>query len=410
MVPIPRIAFPALLAMLAACDGADPAPASNPAQSPEGPAGRYSKEKYPLPEPLGRLYVRPAAGEEPQIRFESEHLSLGEVAQGSHARAAFSFSNEGPGLLQILALRPHCGCTVGRIDVDGKPYVAGTPIAKGSRGSIEILFQANAVEGARDLDVDLLTNDPARASTADAEFGEVRLRLTVDVVRFFEWEGGFGVADLGRFPVSSPQSKVMTLTNTKRVPYEVLAIEGAGGGITASAEPDGDDRKRWRIRVSTDSTIPLGPLTHRLHVKTDGGHPFAALGAELYVTGTARGSVETVPPMGLRFLVVPRGTSKRLTLILLNDSGKPWSVANPRWVDPQSAALDPPAKWRAAPAAVAEHLEIERTDVQTNRQVDVAVTLRDGMPPGAFSLVLAIDTGLDDGPPTLAIPVMGVVR
>jgi hypothetical protein len=136
----------------------------------------------------------------------------------------------------------------------------------------------------------------------------------------------------------------------------------------------------------------------------------ASQGADLFVTGTVRGSVDSLPPLGLRFLVVPRGTAKSLTLTLVNESGKPWSVGNPRWVDPQSAALDPPEKWRPIPKTVTDHVTVEKNIVNADRQIDFNVTIGKSMPAGAFSMVLAIDTGLDDGPPTLLVPAMGVVR
>src|SRR5262249_23767068 len=81
-----------------------------------------------VPGPGGMVPVRPAPGSEPKLTFDRVMHEFGEVAEGPEFPSEFRFKNEGKGDLRILAEYHHCGCTLPRIETDGKPYVWGDPL------------------------------------------------------------------------------------------------------------------------------------------------------------------------------------------------------------------------------------------------------------------------------------------
>jgi hypothetical protein len=382
---------------------------SPPESAPQGRAPRIALQRIPVPPHILAAYRFPPKGQEPKIVFERELLAFGELAEGTEVNATFPFVNQGKGPLVIYTIKPGCACTIGSLEVEGKHHEYGTPIPVGAKGKIAIAFRTSGIQGEKHADIDVLTNDPSRPDSPAAELGFLTLKLTARVVRFFTWEGGPAI-DFGRFAVAKPQERTVVLKNIKDAPFEIVNIEGIGNGLAASAQPEDEKRTRWKIQVATGPQLARGTLSKKLFVRTHGDSPLANSGSEIYVGGMPRGSIDVNPPLGMRFQVIPRGQSKSLALSLINESGGPWSIGPVRWVETQSAAGEPPEKWRDAPAEVTQHLKTEIVVIRENQQSDVKVTVDEGMPAKNFSLTLAIPTGVADGPATITIPVTGIVR
>jgi hypothetical protein len=366
---------------------------SRPARAP-----RLAAERFPIAPPLVRRYQFPTKGEEPRLQFDVLTRDLGDVADGPELETVFEFANRGAGPLVLYTLRLQCGCTLGRLEVEGKNYEFGDPIPPGARGRLLLTFRTKGLAGEKDLKADILSNDPAT------------LTLKARILRVYEWEGSGGAVDLGRFIAGTSQQKTVVLKNTRGEAFEIASIEGGRGALEVKYEPEDAKKTRWRVVLTAIPKIPLGVFTRQLLVKTRGEGTLGASGADLYVVGTARGTVDVHPPAGLPLQVILRGTAKTATLSLVNESGRPWKVGNWRLLDPASVVGKPEAEWRPARSAILEHVKLDAKEIAPGKQFDLTVSVDASMPSGPFAAILAVSTGLDDGPETITAPVSGTVR
>jgi hypothetical protein len=373
-------------------------------------APRLAIERFPIAPPLLPRFQFPTKGEEPRLEFDATTRDLGDIPDGPEQMATFDFTNRGAGPLLLLGMRLQCGCTLGKLEVAGKTYELGDPIPPGARGRLVLTLRTKGLIGEKDLKADLLCNDPAWPETAEAEFGHVTLTLKCKILRVYEWEGTGGAVDLGRFIAGHPQEKTVVLKNTRGDAFEIASIEGGRGALEVKFEPEDAKKTRWRVVLAAIPKIPLGIFTRQLLVKTRGAAALAAAGADLYVVGTARGTVDVHPPAGLPLQVILRGTPKSATLSLINESGREWKVGNWRLLDPASVTGKPESEWKPARAEILEHLKLEPKETAPNRQADVVVTVDASMPPGPFAAILAGSTGLEDGPATITALVSGTIR
>jgi len=122
----------ALLVALAADFGvaAEPPPAPKPAVQTGG-----------QPQPIATVQLKP--GEVPKIEFDQPMFEFGRVPSGKDVLHDYWFTNTGTGPLEILAIKPSCGCTTmgefdrvvqpgrkGRIPIKVATTHASGPIAK----------------------------------------------------------------------------------------------------------------------------------------------------------------------------------------------------------------------------------------------------------------------------------------
>ncbi len=138
--------LPALLLLLplAACSpgeasspGAPGSAGDAPGASGEAPAADYS---------------------ESQLRFENRAIDLGEILQHEEHPLEFPFRVEGPDPVVITEVAPSCGCTDIRVEVDGEPYILGSPIRPQASGRIFGMFESGTFKELKKTDITLRGN------------------------------------------------------------------------------------------------------------------------------------------------------------------------------------------------------------------------------------------------------------
>lgn len=86
----------------------------------------------------------------PQITFEQEVFSFGQITQGEKVEYSFRFMNTGKSDLIITSARGSCGCTV--------PSWPKEPIAPGASGTVDVVFNSNGKQGQQHKKITLVTN------------------------------------------------------------------------------------------------------------------------------------------------------------------------------------------------------------------------------------------------------------
>jgi len=99
---------------------------------------------------------RPEQGPEPRAVFEATNFNFGRIKAGEIVRHDFVFTNRGEPLLEIMEVKPGCGCTTaGDWDKGVKP---------GGTGRISVQFNSGACEGLVSKSAVLTCNDPRQSN------------------------------------------------------------------------------------------------------------------------------------------------------------------------------------------------------------------------------------------------------
>ncbi|MFH1320818.1 MAG: DUF1573 domain-containing protein [Bacteroidota bacterium] len=86
----------------------------------------------------------------PEIKFENEIYDFGKIIQGEKVTYSYMFNNTGDADLIISAVSASCGCAV--------PTWPKNPIAPGSEGYINIIFNSAGKKGWQSKDITVVTN------------------------------------------------------------------------------------------------------------------------------------------------------------------------------------------------------------------------------------------------------------
>ena len=109
-----------------------------------------------VPQPIATVKLKP--GETPSIVFDTPVFNFGRLVSGQDVVQDFWFTNQGTGPLEILAIRPSCGCTTtGDFDRVVQP---------GGRGKIPIKVATGKFNGPVVKTVTVQTNVPGPAANA----------------------------------------------------------------------------------------------------------------------------------------------------------------------------------------------------------------------------------------------------
>ncbi len=101
-----------------------------------------------------------------EATFEKTSHDFGKIFSGERVSFAFNFTNTGDTPLVITNTRSGCGCTVGEYSKE--------PIAPGSTGRINVLFNSAGRKGFQSETIRISTN---------AEPSEYLLRISAEVIR-----------------------------------------------------------------------------------------------------------------------------------------------------------------------------------------------------------------------------------
>jgi Protein of unknown function (DUF1573) len=81
----------------------------------------------------------PVAPKMTQVKFKEDKHDFGAIVEGEIVKYRFTFKNTGKEPLQVINVKPSCGCTT--------PDWTKTPIAPGKKGFVEIQFDSHGKRG-----------------------------------------------------------------------------------------------------------------------------------------------------------------------------------------------------------------------------------------------------------------------
>lgn len=101
----------------------------------------------------------------PKIVFDQETFQFAQVKMGQPVEFEFTYKNEGKDPLQILKVKPSCGCVILNSQL--------APLKSGQKASIKGKFDTNNRSGNQYHNITVFTNDPNRPVISLAIQGEV---------------------------------------------------------------------------------------------------------------------------------------------------------------------------------------------------------------------------------------------
>lgn len=117
---------------------------------------------------FGVIALASAVHAQPSIAFDREGFDFDTVRQGEIVKHVFEFENTGTEPLQILRVKPSCGCTT--------PEYTREPVLPGERGKLLVTFNSAGKLGPQNKTVAVYTN------VAEGPEGTFVLRFTGYVV------------------------------------------------------------------------------------------------------------------------------------------------------------------------------------------------------------------------------------
>lgn len=98
----------------------------------------------------GRKQEQSAVKGTPQINFDENFYDFGTIAQGEKVSHTFKFRNIGSGQLVITDVTTSCGCTASKYSLE--------PVAPGTEGIVEVIFDSYGREGRQMKKISVWTN------------------------------------------------------------------------------------------------------------------------------------------------------------------------------------------------------------------------------------------------------------
>lgn len=372
--------------------------------------------------PIGTVHSRPAAGAEPKVEFETQEFDFGGVDAGKIATAEVEFKNNGKGDLQILQVRPMCACVLGGIYVNGKLYRLSDPIPPGAVGKLRFSIRPLWGAGEKHTRIDLLTNDPSYAPTSEAPFGHVQIKINARIQKIIEFtdEAGAVLADdkldLGATQGDADRDAKMIIKSSRGQNFEILGIVPKLEKMKVDYEPIGDraGTDRWLLKIHIDKGLPYGPFMQQFQVATSPD----MFGIKFHVAGDVRGMVLVNPalPRGLQLGALKTSPTPVAKITFTTTGGlAPLKLKNIQFLEFRDFKLvdglyiatgkNP----RPVDRRLGDLMSAEVVEIEPGKKAEIKITMKPGLPKGAMTFILWVETSVPGGPPTLAIPVSGVV-
>ena len=217
----------------------------------------------------------------------------GMITKGELIERTFQIRNEGDEPLNILEVKPACGCTVAEYD---------RTIAPGATGSIKAAVKSAGFDGPIAKGITVRTNDTASP--------RLELVIKANVKPWISVRPGYA----RYLVVEGAEATTSTQTLTSRQPgLEILSVESPYPFLTAVPKRSEEDSKEthpeWKIEFTLGEDAPVGPLAAHAVVRTN--HPEQPL-LRVPVSGYVRPVLAVSPPradFGERALKEPAVTS-----------------------------------------------------------------------------------------------------
>lgn len=259
-----------------------------------------------IPEPTVKL----KPGEVPAIKFDEPNFDFGRIRAGEDVKHTYYFTNTGNGPLEILRVKPSCGCTT------AGPH---TKIVKpGETGQIPIKLSTKHGGNTVSKTVTVSTNIPGKDST---------LRLTIKGSIWKPVDVTPNNASFGRVTQRTAKTegaRKLTLVNNVDGAMKPTNVRSDNPHFKAEIKPI-EEGKKYELVV--ELVPPLNHGNNRAKIQVDTGlkdYPTLDVSAYAYVTAP----VDVTPP-SLTLLPETRRTNAttRQFYVRSND-GKPFDIKN----------------------------------------------------------------------------------
>ena len=322
---------------------------------------------------LGTLGLAQAQEPEaPQAVVPQSVIDVGRVPKGQDIDHTFEILNEGSAPLEIVRVKPTCGCTV--VDYD-------KVIGPGESGSLEAKVVTSEFRGPIAKSIRVFTNDTDNPEISLVVKADVRAQIDVSpgYARFVVVQGEeYGTREQ---IIWSPDHDLLEITRVES-PFDYVEVS-----YRKLERGDSDYRSgsnRWQVDVTLDDDAPIGPMADYIRIATN--HPRQKI-VRIPVSGIVR-PILAVTPQVADFGRRDPSVEHEATLEIKNLGNMAVELAN--------ASTD------------IAGLEAEVESVEAGRLFNVVLKLQAGMPKGRFRGKVTVQTN-SPKQPVLEIDVTGNV-
>jgi hypothetical protein len=224
----------------------------------------------------------PAPSPGPRIVFEQPIHNFGEVKRGAPVEYSYIFTNMGAETLQVLEVKPGCGCTT-----------AGTwdkEVPAGKTGRIPVQFNSAGFSGAVHKTVTVTFNDPAQSNVVLQLTGNVWTPVEVNPPSVF-----FQYAEDG----TNSESRTIRIVNHEKEPLALEPLQWTNANFRVALTTVKEGRE-FSIEVATVPPMAEGTVNVPLSLKTSSKELPVI---NIPVTGVSRPAVLVSPTQ----IVLPAG-------------------------------------------------------------------------------------------------------
>lgn len=315
-----------------------------------------------------------AAAKAPVAVVDEPVYDHGQVSQGEEVRHDFVIRNEGNADLQIVEVRPACGCTVAEYD---------KTIPPGGSGKVHAVVDTSDFDGGISKGLTVLTNDPKNPRIV------LTVKATIEPAVFTR--PGFA-----RFiqPKESDPGSVEQLVFTKsKDDLKILKVESPFPYLEATVRPATDEEKtpdgtgnQYVVTLTLDyHQAPVGPLADFVKLTTN--HPKQAV-VNIPVSGFVRPMVVATPDAADFGEIKYEGNADAV-LVVKNYGSEQMKLS----FDEAGSTLPP-------------GIGVKIEQIKQGREYSVRILLDDALAKGPFSGTLRLKTDMAKKP-TLDIPLRG---
>jgi hypothetical protein len=169
----------------------------------------------------------------PKIEFENENLNFGKVAAGKPIMATFTFRNIGDAELDILEVKPGCGCTSAK--------AVETKLAPGASSTIEAVFNSTGYSGPIHKSITVTTNDPDRKLLYISIAADITSLATFRPERL----------NFGSIKVNTTRTHTMQVIPIDPKTFEITKVEAIGSHVSVPSFRKISDKNGdfWELTV-----------------------------------------------------------------------------------------------------------------------------------------------------------------
>ena len=182
----------------------------------------------------------PGQDEAPSMVVDNPVKDFGKVTKGETLKHTFTFSNKGPGTLEILNVEATCGCQ--------DTSLSAKQIEAGQSGRIETSVDTTVLLGLVDESVKITTNDPRRPSVLFSIKADVQPEIGLSSPSIY-----FGDVPRGK---EATEEVIITVPAERSI--KILSAESSEEDVKVSLEPVPDSQGR---KVKLTATYKNGGKT-----------------------------------------------------------------------------------------------------------------------------------------------------